>query len=740
MTAMDTRRLRVHSLLCIAVFLASSVSVVAGQYSDIAFVDVTVTENAEESRTVDINPDETYIASGYDGLVAIHNMSSLELVESFVVDGDVLDIKFSPDGTLIAFAMTGSVTDTDTIQVIDVESMTLTSKQSGSNSRSERIEWSPDGNLIAVPNTNNGINLLRASDMEVERTLNGEHNTKVTCVDFSSLGSYILTGDESGRVVMWTIEGNPTGKQWDHDSKVVSCDFDSADEQLAVFTEQGQMALWSFSGGAIGERNFEGGSQLLWSVNNNQIHLLETGSSQRILTVDSTSLNDVVSIYLAHKAMGFDIVENQFGTRQMAYVATDTGHIAVYGAPNVAVGQGESGADLDGDELPDEFDDDDDGDAIPDIRDNNCETFTQACSKNPDVETIRKVSLQFNSTGLILDDTFTLDIQLSSALRNLSRRSVVTDTQLSEEEAVLFADATCKNMNQIHYISSWKDAIQMSSGQLTDARVECSVERGMAFTAVSDQKTHIAVTYSIYFNLSDPVSYPLEFNIRTQPKSTDASLAQHAELHPIDVTAYSSESNEFYYSPWWVSEGELSITLEEVVKEEPGIATKVIEGFIDNPILFAPVILLLAGAVVLLMRTKNAIDLELDLDVEDEVESGTISDDETDYEEEDDEVQKTEEGYSEEHDITADGLREQSADKPVKARRKAVQKVAPKDGPITKVKRRRLDSIAATSEELPRRKTASKKKVVRDAPTQRKVKTRKVVTYSDKNDEDADED
>lgn len=280
----------------------------------------------------------------------------------------------------------------------------------------------------------------------------------------------------------------------------------------------------------------------------------------------------------------------------------------------------------------------------------------------------------------------------------------------------------------------------MSSGQLTDARVECSVERGMAFTAVSDQKTHIAVTYSIYFNLSDPVSYPLEFNIRTQPKSTDASLAQHAELHPIDVTAYSSESNEFYYSPWWVSEGELSITLEEVVKEQPGIATKVIEGFIDNPILFAPVILLLAGAVVLLMRTKNAIDLELDLDVEDEVESGTISDDETDYEEEDDEVQKTEEGYSEEHDITADGLREQSADKPVKARRKAVQKVAPKDGPITKVKRRRLDSIAATSEELPRRKTASKKKVVRDAPTQRKVKTRKVVTYSDKNDEDADED
>jgi len=140
--------------------------VVAGQYSDIAYVDVTVTDNAEESRTVDINPDETYIASGYDGLVAIHNRTNLELIESFVIDGDVLDIKFSPDGSKIAFAKSGSVTDTDTIQIIDVESMTLTSKKSGSNSRSESIDWSPDGNLIAVPNTNNGINLLRTSDMQ----------------------------------------------------------------------------------------------------------------------------------------------------------------------------------------------------------------------------------------------------------------------------------------------------------------------------------------------------------------------------------------------------------------------------------------------------------------------------------------------------------------------------------------------------------------------------------------------
>lgn len=726
--ALNSRRLRVQTLLCLAVFLLSSVSSVAGQYSDIAFIDVTITPGAEESRTVDINGNETYIASGYDGLVAVHSLATLEMVESFVVDGDVLDIKFSPDGSMLAFAMSGSVTDSDTIQIIDMESLALTSKQSGSNSRSESIQWSPDGHLLAVPNSNNGVNLLRTSDMEIERTLNGEHNTKVTCIDFSSLGSYILTGDESGRVIMWSLDGNPTGKQWDHDSKVVTCDFDSSDEKLAVLTEQGEMAIWSFSGGALGEKDFEGGAGLHWSVDDKQIHILETGQAQRILTIDSSSLGDVVSIYLAHQGMDFDIVENQFGTRQMAYVATDTGHIAVYGAAVSAVGQGESGADLDGDEIPDEYDDDDDGDAIPDARDNNCETFTQACSKNPDVETIRQINIRFNSTAMVLEDTFTLDIELSSAVRNLSRRSIVTDAQLSEEEAVLFADATCKNMNQNHYVGSWKDAILLSSGQLTDAHVECSIDRGMSFIAINDQKTHVAITYSIHFNLSETAVYPLQFTLKSQPRATDASLAHHAELHPIDVTADGSATTQFYYSPWWVSEGPLTVTLEEVDIEEPDFVGKVADAFSNNPVLFVPVLMLIAAGVVVLLRTKNAMDLELDMEDEDKAEPDESGELENSEEHAENDV---EDDGDDELEETDDEEIQPVEEKPVRTRRKSVRPNTSSDGPITTVKRRRLDSNIAQPKEISKRKTASKKKVVKEAPAKKKVKTRRVVTYAD---------
>ena len=90
--------------------------------------------------------------------------------------------------------------------------------------------------------------------------------------------------------------------------------------------------------------------------------------------------------------------------------------------------------------------------------------------------------------------------------------------------------------------------------------------------------------------------------------------------------------------------------------------------------------------------------------------------------------------------MTAVESREKSEPKPVKARRKAVQKKVTKDGPITKVKRRRLDSSAITSDDPPQRKTASKKKVVKETPTAKKVKTRRVVTYSGKNDVHDDED
>ena len=710
----------------------------AGQYSDISYIDVTMTHSASESRGVDINPNGTYLASAYDGLVAIHDVHSLELIKSFPVESDVLDVQFSPDGLSLAFSRSGSSSETNTIQIIDVPTLQLTSKQHGSNSQPDMIQWSPDGDLLAVPNSNNGVDLLRVADMEVERILNGEHNTRVTCITFSSLGSYILTGDESGRLVMWSSQGNPTDKEWSLDSEVKACSFNSDDERFAVLTIEGQLTTWSFAGGSLAEKALDGGSALHWSTDSSLIHVLETGISPRILTVDSESLEASVSVYLAHQALDFSLKENQFGTREMAFVATNTGHIAVYGAMPLPEGYGDSGADLDGDNIPDTSDDDDDGDAILDQRDYNCQAVEQACSKTPNIDTIRGVEITINSTSFVIRDTFTLDTETSSALRNLSRRSLIADIQLSQDEANLLAQTICKNMNENHYVSSWENIILLTSGQLKDGNVECQIESGMTLTAQNDQSTHIAVTYVLTFNLSEAMTYPFEFTLQSQPSATDTSLAQHAQMHPIDITAKSTESQTIYWSPWWVIEGELTLSLEEQVESKPSFVGQIVQAFISYPVLFLPILGLLAGGVLVFIRTKNSIGLDLEFEVKDE---GDENQENENPEHHVDEDQEEEESGSDstdgsEEDAHVDTLEADESVETLPARRKAKVIGRENTGSAANVKRKRLDSSLTDPVPVRKRKTTSKRKVVTTPKVEDVVKTRRVVTYSKDVEED----
>ena len=100
----------------------------------------------------------------------------------------------------------------------------------------------------------------------------------------------MLTGDESGRVVMWDSDGNPTGKVWALNSKIEECSFDSTDSRFAVLTTEGELSTWTFAGGNIGNISLEKGSAMKWSSDNTLLHVLVAGSEPRLMTVDSTTL------------------------------------------------------------------------------------------------------------------------------------------------------------------------------------------------------------------------------------------------------------------------------------------------------------------------------------------------------------------------------------------------------------------------------------------------------------------
>lgn len=261
----------------------------------------------------------------------------------------------------------------------------------------------------------------------------------------------------------------------------------------------------------------------------------------------------------------------------------------------------------------------------------------------------------------------------------------------------------------------------------------------MAYIAQNDQKTHVAITYSVHFNLSEVVDYPLQFTLTSQPTATDASLSHLAELHPIDVTVDGSTTDQFYYSPWWKSEGQLDITLQQSVVKEPDITAKIVQAFDDYPLLILPVLIAFFVGAIAVLRTKNSFDLELNLDEDEEEDSGDSSMNEVKL---DGEEFDAEEPIEEASTLSANLEGQDSNESkelntsPVRSRRKAASRAVAAEGPITTVKRKRLDSGIKPIDERPKKKKAARKKITKGA-SPKPVKTRRVVTHSDKvSDED----
>ena len=216
-------------------------------------------------------------------------------------------------------------------------------------------------------------------------------------------------------------------------------------------------------------------------------------------------------------------------------------------------------------------------------------------------------------------------------------------------------------------------------------------------------------------------------------------------MHPIALTVSGNGAESTSWSPWWVVDGSIEMTLEAKAEEKKPLPMTVLGLLLDYPILFIPIFALFALLAVGALRTKNSMGMDLDIfDDEEDVEATEIAS----AEEIDDVSIEDEEFHSEEHQDVEPIRSETKVDKtrkkphqepnpeeglqtPVVRRRTAKVKES-KEGPITTVKRRRLDNRSCDEPTV--KKKATRKKVVTKAPVR---KTRRVVTQADKEVEDS---
>ena len=101
-------------------------------------------------------------------------------------------------------------------------------------------------------------------------------------------------------------------------------------------------------------------------------------------------------------------------------MAAGTGQVAVYLRDIVFDGTGQPGADLDGDSIPDDLDEDDDGDGIIDQWDDDigCDAPPGTpCSRYADLTKIRNVTIDITATKVVITDRITLPSEQSSNIR-----------------------------------------------------------------------------------------------------------------------------------------------------------------------------------------------------------------------------------------------------------------------------------------------------------------------------------
>lgn len=691
--------------------------VIGATPTGLTYLDSTwISQDADDGTLVTINHNNTIIASVHDDVLVLFDVETLEEMANFEFN-KISAIEFSPDGSTLAVNKGSTIQTKESLKLIDIQNMTILEHSALADDRATDIDWSPDGEVIAAPGPEGDVEIYRKSDLSIKNTLYGVHNVDITCIDYRDDGDYLITGDASGRYVIWNSNGTTVGDYREFGEELLDCKFSPNGQDYILLGSNGKLLSRTFAGSENNETNIDGATQISFSDSGTRMHItVESNDFRGLLTYDYTAFDEIKRTTFFHAVEDLAIIDDDFGRLQTIYVAAGTGEIAVYLRQLIPDGYGQPGADLDGDSIPDNMDSDDDGDGIIDTWDDDigCDAPDGTpCSRYPQLSKIRRIEIDV-SDSFVVSDTITLPTTYSSHIRNLSRSSIAADQIISSHEAQLFADAMCANIDQTDIIDQWRESIVLSNGELGEASVNCLLSSGMELIKTGDYSTQIALSIITTFSYDSPVTLPLDISIKEQTLPTDGSIAWLAPAHPVAIYATGDGAVEQEIPLWWNIDGDVAeINLQiELVPETTTFEKMVTIG--THPIAFISYLGMIALLVIFLIRRENKIAFDLDSD--DSEEDSLEFEDQEEVSEEIEDSKPTR--IPPKQDISTKKTYSSSEKQNISTKRKSAKSKV--EVPSNKIKTKRKRVVSDNTEKPI---VTRKKVVVTDEP---EVKTRKV--------------
>ena len=575
--------------LCIALsffFVSVCLTPISSAASGLAWAGAAESEFGYGSA-VQYSPNGDILASAHESTIMITDTDSREHLQTFHVDFFVESIAFSSDAQYLLIGMESNLPNTPATVVYElIDGLYERTMHSEDGKNVDRLSVSHDDSTFATA-TEDGhiaewkINTGTGSNLELDRVYATQHTGHISCLDHSTDGLHLLSGDADGLVVLWERQNQTEISRWENNHPVTDC----------KFSNDGTVMAW-MGGGSLYLRNHDStqsyfgyydissnASQMSFTSNDNEIAVLSSDvvlpDYRRVDFIDHSSLpiTTTRTLNIGHKAvmMSLHPYANELAIATLS-------HLVAFYSDSIAIEtEIPNSVDTDQDNIPDNIDDDDDGDGIKDVYDNICIAGTN-CHLQPDQDFIRQLRISVNRDAVTVVETIHLDAVQSSNLRILASTSLLSNHRVDTDEYAQMQFSICSEYDDNEVKTRWQNHLDIGGQAFIPNSVQCVVESADLYgTMDSDRGTRISISWHIEGALLQPVQAPYNITVISGIQTPTASIAQNVHTFPIHLEFEDVSGTRADYEIWNRRDSDLKILIDIPPVEEPNT----VESFVD---------------------------------------------------------------------------------------------------------------------------------------------------------------